>query len=152
MEKPPEDHGEPIQRWVNKVEDFEQPHSRNSASASISWSPALQGSSPKSRAGSPRKGTRWLNCSGLSYIYLQKSTNADETLEAKLAFERYASKFKVQVKSDQADSGRFAENKFMADVKEAGQALTLSAVSMLIFKVLLQKEGAGLCKTNHKPC
>ena len=37
--------------------------------------------------------------SGLSYIHLQKSTNEEETLEAKLAFERYASKFKVQVKS-----------------------------------------------------
>jgi len=58
--------------------------------------------------------------SGLSYIHLQKSTNADESLEAKLAFERFASKFKVQVKSYQADNGRFAENKFMAAVKEAG--------------------------------
>ena len=28
--------------------------------------------------------------SGLSYIHLQKSTNADETLKAKMAFERYA--------------------------------------------------------------
>ncbi|KAI2489524.1 hypothetical protein MHU86_25055 [Fragilaria crotonensis] len=67
--------------------------------------------------------------SGLSYIHLQKSTNADETLEAKLAFERYASKFKVQVKSYQADNGRFAENKFMAAVKEAGQTITFCGVN-----------------------
>ncbi|KAI2512113.1 hypothetical protein MHU86_2200 [Fragilaria crotonensis] len=59
----------------------------------------------------------------------QKSTNADETLEAKLAFERYASKFKVQVKSYQADNGRFAENKFMAAVKEAGQTITFCGVN-----------------------
>ncbi len=48
--------------------------------------------------------------SGLSYIHLQKSTNADETLEAKLAFKRFSSQFKVQVKSFHGDNGRFAEN------------------------------------------
>jgi hypothetical protein len=67
--------------------------------------------------------------SGLSYIHLQKSTNADETLEAKLAFERFASKFKVQVKSYQADNCRFAENKFMAAVKESGQTITFCGVN-----------------------
>ena len=67
--------------------------------------------------------------SGMSYIHLQKTTNADETLEAKLAFERYASKFQVQVKSYQADNGRFAENKFMAAIKEAGQTITFCGVN-----------------------
>ncbi len=67
--------------------------------------------------------------SGLSYIHLEKSTNADETLEAKLAFERFASKVKVQVKSYQADNGRFAENKFMAAVKESGQTITFCGVN-----------------------
>ncbi len=67
--------------------------------------------------------------SGSFYTHLQKSTNADEFLEAKLAFERYASKFKVQVKSYQADNGRFAENKFMAAVKEAGQTITFCGVN-----------------------
>jgi Reverse transcriptase (RNA-dependent DNA polymerase)/GAG-pre-integrase domain len=67
--------------------------------------------------------------SGLSYIHLQKSTNAEETLEAKLAFERYASKFKVQVKSYQADNGRFAENKFMTAVKDSGQTITFCGVN-----------------------
>ncbi|KAI2498353.1 hypothetical protein MHU86_16164 [Fragilaria crotonensis] len=64
-----------------------------------------------------------------SISWSPKSTNADETLEAKLAFERYASKFKVQVKSYQADNGRFAENKFMAAVKEAGQTITFCGVN-----------------------
>jgi hypothetical protein len=67
--------------------------------------------------------------SGLSYIHLQKSTNADETLEAKMAFERYASKFNVKMKSYQADNGRFAENKFMAAVKESGQTITFCGVN-----------------------
>jgi hypothetical protein len=44
--------------------------------------------------------------SGLSYIHLQKSTNAEETLEAKVAFERFASKVNVKVKSYQADNGQ----------------------------------------------
>ncbi len=67
--------------------------------------------------------------SGLFYIHLEKSTNADETHDAKLAFERFASKFKVQVKSYQADNGRFAENKFMAAVKESGQTITFCGVN-----------------------
>jgi hypothetical protein len=67
--------------------------------------------------------------SGLSYIHLQKSTNAEETLEARLTFERFASKFKVQVKRNQADNGRFAENKFMAAVKETGQTITFCGVN-----------------------
>ena len=50
--------------------------------------------------------------SGLTYIHLQKSTNAEETIEAKIVFERFASKVNVTIKSYQADNGRFAENKF----------------------------------------
>ncbi len=49
--------------------------------------------------------------SGLSYVHLQKSTNAIETVEAKIAFEHYASKVNVTIKSHQADNGRFAKNK-----------------------------------------
>jgi hypothetical protein len=67
--------------------------------------------------------------SGLSYIHLQKSTNAEETLEAKVAFERFATKVNVKVKSYQADNGRFAENKFMEAVKEAGQTITFCGVN-----------------------
>ncbi|KAI2497992.1 hypothetical protein MHU86_16490 [Fragilaria crotonensis] len=115
--KPPEDHGEPSQRVVNKVENFEQPQSRT-VSASISWSPVPRAHCPNQGLAHQERykvATIFVDhFSGLSYIHLQKSTNADETLEAKLAFERYASKFKVQVKSYQVDNGRFAENKFMA--------------------------------------
>jgi len=67
--------------------------------------------------------------SGLSYIHLQKSTNAEETVEAKIAFERFASKVNVTIKSYQADNGRFAENKFMEAVKEAGQTITFCGVN-----------------------
>jgi hypothetical protein len=67
--------------------------------------------------------------SGLSYIHLQKSTTAEETVEAKIAFERFASKVNVKVKSYQADNGRFAENKFMAAIKESGQTITFCGVN-----------------------
>ncbi len=77
--------------------------------------------------------------SGMSYIHLQKTTNADETLEAKLAFERYASKFKVQVKSYQADNGRFAENKFIAAIKEAGQTITFCGVNAHVQNAVVER-------------
>ena len=67
--------------------------------------------------------------SGLSYIHIQKSTNADEIIEVKLAFERYATKFKVQIKIYQADNVRFAENKFTAAIKESGQTVTFCGVN-----------------------
>ena len=46
--------------------------------------------------------------SGWSYVHLQKSTNAIETLEAKRAFELHASRQGITVKQYQADNGRFA--------------------------------------------
>jgi hypothetical protein len=66
---------------------------------------------------------------GLSCIHLQKSTSAEEAVEAKIAFERFASKVNVTIKSYQADNGRFAENKFMEAVKEAGQTITFCGVN-----------------------
>ena len=88
--------------------------------------------------------------SGLSYIHLQKSTNADETLEAKLAFERYVANFKVQVKSYQADNGRFAENKFMAAVKESGQSINFCGVNAHFQNAVAER--SGLCKIKQEPC
>ncbi len=49
----------------------------------------------------------------LSYVYLQKSTNAEETLAAKISFERCAERHGVRVHAYQADNGRFAETTFM---------------------------------------
>jgi hypothetical protein len=55
--------------------------------------------------------------SGLSFVHLQKSTDAKETIEAKIAFERYTAKSNVQVQHYHADNGRFAENEFKAAVE-----------------------------------
>ena len=48
--------------------------------------------------------------SDLTFVYLQRSTNADETLDAKEAFERYAYQHGVKILHYHADNGRFNEN------------------------------------------
>jgi hypothetical protein len=48
--------------------------------------------------------------SGLSYIRLQKSTDAEETMEAKVAFEIYAAKSNIKVRHYHSDNGRFGES------------------------------------------
>jgi hypothetical protein len=67
--------------------------------------------------------------SSLSYVFLQKSTNAEETLAAKLSFERYAERYGHKVQAYQADNGRFAETTFMQAIKDAGQTITFCGVS-----------------------
>jgi hypothetical protein len=67
--------------------------------------------------------------SRLSYVHLQKSTNAEETIKAKIAFERYAAKSNVQVKHYQADNGRFGENAYKAAVEREGQTISFCGVN-----------------------
>ena len=67
--------------------------------------------------------------SSLSYVYLQTSTNAEETVAAKQSFEAYAERHGVKIRSYQADNGRFAENAFMKEVKDSGQSITFCGVN-----------------------
>lgn len=67
--------------------------------------------------------------SGLSYVHLQKSTNAVETLAAKHAFELYAKTHGNSILHYHADNGRFAENLWKQDVLAQGQKLTFCGVS-----------------------
>jgi hypothetical protein len=69
-------------------------------------------------------------------VDLQKSTYAEETLEAKVAFERYAVKSGVTVKHYHADNGRFGETTFKAEVLKQGQT-TLSAALTRISRMRL---------------
>ena len=64
---------------------------------------------------------------GLGYAHQQRTTSASETIEAKHAFERFTGKYGVQVSHYHADNGRFAENKFMDDVKQRGQTISFSS-------------------------
>ena len=66
---------------------------------------------------------------GLSYVYLQKSTTADETVLAKHAFERFAASHGVVIRHYHADNGRFADNKWRKDCSSKGQTLTFCGVN-----------------------
>jgi hypothetical protein len=63
--------------------------------------------------------------SGLSYVHLQKSTSADEMIEARDCFERYAASKGVRILHYHADNGRFTENKFRQAVADRRQTLSV---------------------------
>ena len=67
--------------------------------------------------------------SRLSYVHLQQSTSAEETLQAKLAFERCAAQHGVVIKHYHVDNGIFADSKFTQAVEEAGQTLSFCGVN-----------------------
>jgi hypothetical protein len=67
--------------------------------------------------------------SRLSFVFPQKSTNAEETIESKAAFERYAAAQGVQIKHYHADNGVFADNKWRQAVADSGQTLSFCGVN-----------------------
>jgi hypothetical protein len=66
--------------------------------------------------------------SRLSYIYLQESTNGEQTLAAKRSFEAYAASHGVRVLQYHADNGRFSENLFTQHCESNGQIVSLCGV------------------------
>ncbi|KAI2513028.1 hypothetical protein MHU86_1319 [Fragilaria crotonensis] len=67
--------------------------------------------------------------SRLTYVHLQESTGAVETLAAKHAFERFARTSDVTIKHYHGDNGRFSENTFRNDCIQQGQRLTFCGVN-----------------------
>jgi hypothetical protein len=67
--------------------------------------------------------------SRLSYVHLQKTTSASETIEAKESFERFARAHGVTVTHYHADNGRFADNKFREAVAMKHQTLSFCGVN-----------------------
>ena len=63
--------------------------------------------------------------SGFGYVYLQKTTSAEETLEAKTAFEKAAAAHGVKVKHYHADNGVFASEAWRDACTKLGQGLSL---------------------------
>ena len=57
--------------------------------------------------------------SGFTYVKLQTSTNMDETLKAKAAFEAYARSLGVKIRHYHADNGRFTDKGFKTAIKDA---------------------------------
>ena len=68
------------------------------------------------------------HASGLTYVHVSEGTTAEETLEAKSAFESYAAEVGVTIKYYHANNGRFAKNAFIEQVKASGQTITFCGV------------------------
>ena len=68
--------------------------------------------------------------SGLSFVYNQQTTTAAETVEAKLAFERYANTHGVRIGHYHADNGIFAEAEFLQSINGTpGQSISFCGVN-----------------------
>ena len=63
----------------------------------------------------------------VGYIYLQKSTGAEETLEGKQAFEQWAATHGVTIRAYHADNGIFKAHKWVRACQEARQPLTFAS-------------------------
>jgi Reverse transcriptase (RNA-dependent DNA polymerase) len=67
--------------------------------------------------------------SDITYCHLQTTTNAQDTIGAKEAFERFCKSNGVAVRHYHADNGRFAETAFMAHVAQQGQTISFCGVN-----------------------
>jgi hypothetical protein len=67
--------------------------------------------------------------SGMSYVYLQKGSTASETIEAKKAFERFASMYGVAVKHYHSDNGIFETREFQDEVVANQQTISFCGVN-----------------------
>jgi transposase InsO family protein len=66
--------------------------------------------------------------SRFSYIHLQQTSNAEETLESKKHFEAYARSYGIIVKHYHADNGRFIENAWQSHTQLTGQTMSFAGV------------------------
>ena len=67
--------------------------------------------------------------SRLDYVHLQKSSNTEETIEAKKAFESFMYSNNTQVKAYYADNGMFRANKWVEECNKNGQSLRFAGVN-----------------------
>jgi hypothetical protein len=67
--------------------------------------------------------------SHLRYVHVMSSLTSQETIEAKQAFERFASDHGVRIKQYHADNGRFTDNAFKQHCSQQRQAITYCGVN-----------------------
>ena len=65
----------------------------------------------------------------MGYTYLQSTATADETIQAKRAFEEFARQHGVIVRGYHADNGIFKANKWMESCRRQDQSLTFAGVN-----------------------
>ena len=66
--------------------------------------------------------------SKLGYVYVQQSTNAASTIQAKKVFEAYARALDIEIKHYHADNGVFNSQEFLANVKQSQQTISFCGV------------------------
>ena len=64
-----------------------------------------------------------------TYVHLQTSRNANETIKVKLSFETLAASVGIKIYHYHADNGRFAENKFREAITKANQTISFCGVN-----------------------
>ena len=67
--------------------------------------------------------------SRLSYVHLQKQLTSEETVQGKVAFEKYCEARGVTVKHYHADNGRFADNGFVNHIIKNQQSISYCGVN-----------------------
>ena len=67
--------------------------------------------------------------SRLRYVHLMQDLSSDETIKAKMAFERFAAKHGVAIKHYHCDNGRFGDNTFKQSCEQERQQLTFCGVN-----------------------
>jgi hypothetical protein len=67
--------------------------------------------------------------SRIGYVYLQKTASAEETVEGKKAFERYAKRHGITVENYHADNGIFKARLWTDTCAKDGQGLTFAGVN-----------------------
>ena len=63
--------------------------------------------------------------SRMEFVYLQKTCSAEETIEAKRAFEQYAENRGVRIQAYNTDNGIFKAKKWIEECQQREQDLTL---------------------------
>ncbi len=66
--------------------------------------------------------------SDMGYVYHHLSMSSEETVKAKVSFERYARSHGVNIKHYHADNGRFKDKAFMRSIEDSGQTISFSGV------------------------
>ena len=67
--------------------------------------------------------------SGLGYVHLQKTADADEAIVGKVGFERFCAERGVRVTHYHADNGIFRSYKWVQDCTTKGQSITFAGVN-----------------------
>ena len=67
--------------------------------------------------------------SRMGFVYLQKTCSAEETIEAKRAFEQYAENRGVRVQAYHTDNGIFKAKKWVEECRQRKQDLTFAGVN-----------------------